>query len=222
LRPYHYVPKEQQFIAEELQRMLEHGIIKATASPWAFPVVLIRKKDGTTRFYVDYRRLIKVIREDRYPLPQIDEIFDSLVDATWFSALDLASGYWQVPMDERDKAKTSFVTKYSTYQFEVMPFGLSNAPATFQRLMDQAYSDLLWTSVFVYLDDTKIFSCSFEQHLVHIQQAFDRLRQAGLKVKLKCEFGERELTFLDFRTGKDGLRADLISLEYSNLTPHIL
>jgi deoxyuridine 5'-triphosphate nucleotidohydrolase len=209
MRPYRYSPREQDFIAKEIQRMLTHGIISPSNGPWAFPVVLIRKKDGSIRFCVDYRRLNKATKKDRYPLPRIDEIFDSLAGVSWFSALDLVSGYWQVPMSENDKAKTAFITKYGTYQFEVMPFGLSNAPATFQRLMDQVYTGLLWVSVFVYLDDTQVFSKTFEQHLVNLQVAFDRLRTAGLKIKLsKCEFGKRELTFLGFRTGKDGLRVD--------------
>jgi deoxyuridine 5'-triphosphate nucleotidohydrolase len=209
LRPYRYAPKEQEFIREEVQRMLKQGVISPSQGPWAFPVVLITKKDGTIRFCVDYRKLNKVTKMDSYPLPRIDEIFDSLAGASWFSAIDLISGYWQLPMRDSDKEKTAFITKEGTFQFNTMPFGLSTAPASFQRLMDRVYNGMLWVSVFVYLDDTQVFSRTFEEHLDHLDAAFDRLRKAGLKAKLKkCEFGKRELTFLGFRTGKDGLRAD--------------
>jgi hypothetical protein len=189
--------------------MLEQQIIRPSNGPWAFPIVLFTKKDGSIRFCVDYRRLNSVTKRDAFPLPRADEIFDALNGATRFSCVDLAAGYWQIGMTEEDKPKTAFVTREGTYEFNVMLFGLMNAPATFQRLMNNIYSGLLWTSVFVYLDDIQIYSKTFEDHLTHLQQASDRLQEAGFKLKLKkCEFGKREVAFLGYRTGINRLTTD--------------
>jgi hypothetical protein len=135
-------PDEQNFIKEEIERMLESNIIQPSESPWASPVVLVRKKNGKLRFCVDYRRLNNVTKKDAYPLPRIQEMLNALSGSQWFSTLDLASGYWQVMMDPKDREKTAFITKYGTYEFNVMPFGLCNAPATFQRLMDRVYKGI--------------------------------------------------------------------------------
>jgi deoxyuridine 5'-triphosphate nucleotidohydrolase len=208
-RPYRYSPKDNKFIQAEVQRMLQQQIIRPSNGPWAFPIVLVTKKDGSIRFCVDYRRLNAITKRDAFPLPRIDEIFDALNGATWFSCVDLAAGYWQIGMKEEDKNKTAFTTREGTYEFNVMPFGLMNAPATFQRLMNEIYTGLLWTSVFVYLDDIQVYSRSFDDHLIHLQQALDRIREAGLKLKLKkCEFGKREVAFLGYRTGINGLTTD--------------
>ena len=111
--------------------MLQQGLIEKSRRPWAFPVVLVRKKNGKLRFCVNYRALNKTTKRDEYPLPRIDDMLDSLGGAAWFTSLDLASGYWQVEMDPKDREKTAFITQFGTYQFKVMPFGLCNAPATF-------------------------------------------------------------------------------------------
>ena len=135
-------PDEQNFIKEEIERMLESNIIQPSESPWASPVVLVRKKNGKLRFCVDYRKLNHVTKKDAYPLPRIQEMLNALSGSQWFSTLDLASGYWQVMMDPKDREKTAFITKYGTYEFNVMPFGLCNVPATFQRLIDRVYKGI--------------------------------------------------------------------------------
>ena len=136
-----------------LNEMLERGVVEPSASPWASPIVLVRKKDESTRFCVDYRKLNDVTRKDAYPLPRIDATLDTLHGSQWFSTLDLLSGYWQVEVDEADRQKTAFCTTKGLFQFKVMPFGLCNAHATFQRLMDLVLAGLQWSDCLVYIDD---------------------------------------------------------------------
>ena len=121
--------------------MLESGVVERSTSPWASPIVLMKKKDGTVRFCVDYRKVNNITRKDAYPLPRIDTTLDTLSGSQWFSTLDLLSGYWQVEVEEADRDKTAFCVTEGLFQFRVMPFGLSNAPATFQRLMDLTWLD---------------------------------------------------------------------------------
>jgi hypothetical protein len=150
---------------------------------------LVKKKNGKLRFCIDYRKLNKVTKKDAYPLPRVDEMLDTLSGSKWFSTLDLASGYWQVLMHRNDREKTAFVTRFGTYEFNVMPFGLCNAPATFQRLMDRVYKEIAWKFVVVYLDDTIIYSRTFDDHLKHLREVFTRIRKAGLRLNLeKCKF----------------------------------
>ena len=148
-------------IEENLDKMLEHGVVEPSNSPWCSPIVLVKKKDGSTRFCVDLRRLNDVTRKDAYPLPNINDCLGSLSGAQWFCTLDLASGYWQVALDDSDKEKTAFATPRGLYQFTKMPFGLTNAPATFMRLMELAMRGLEWDKCLVYLDDVIVFGDSF-------------------------------------------------------------
>ena len=132
------------------------------------------------RFCVDYRKLNEVTIKDSYPLPRIDELIDTIGAAKWFTTMDLASGYWQVRVKEKDRPKTAFVTRYGLYEFNVMPFGLTNAPATFQRVMDQVLGRINGQFALVYIDDINVFSGTFEEHLTHLREVFQRIRRAGL------------------------------------------
>src|SRR5436190_1700847 len=128
---YRTAPKENEFIKSEIEEMLQQDLIQQSTSLWSFPVVIVKKKNGKLRFCVNYKPLNDVTKKDNYPLPRIDEILDSLNGAQWFTTLDLASGYWQIKVREEDREKTAFITKFSTFEFKVMTFGLCNAPATF-------------------------------------------------------------------------------------------
>ena len=144
--------------------MLEQGVVYPSKSPWASPIVLVKKKDGSTRFCVDYRRLNSDTRPDVYPLPQIEDSLALLSQSKYFTTLDLASGYWQVKMDQESREKTTFVTHVGLFEFDVMPFGLCNAPATFQRLMSMVLAGLIPESCLTYLDDIIVVGRTFEEH----------------------------------------------------------
>ena len=154
----------------QVQQMLASDVIRPTNSPWASPVVMVRKKDGSLSFCVDFRQLNAATVKDAHPLPRIDNLLNALHRASGFSALDLKSGYWQVPIMERDKAKTAFRTSSGQlYEFNQVPFGLCNAPATFSRLMDRVLSGLHWETCLFYLDNIIVFSSTWEEHLARLR-----------------------------------------------------
>ena len=155
-------PHKREEASRLLKDMLDRKIIQPSSSPWASPIVLVPKKDGSVRFCIDYRKVNAVTRRDAYPLPRIDDTLDTLAGAKWFSTLDLVSGYWQVELEEQDKEKTAFCTQDGLFEFNVLPFGLCNGPATFQRLMDLVLTGLQWSSCLVYLDDVVVVGRSFE------------------------------------------------------------
>lgn len=165
-----------------LRDMLEDGVIRESASPWAAPVVLVKKKDGSWRFCVDYRKLNAVTHKDAYPLPRVEESLTSLKEAQWYSTLDLASGYWQVEVHPADKEKNVFATPLGLYEFERMPFGLCNAPATFQRLMQRCLGGQVHEFLLIYLDDIILYSPDFSSHLGHLEKVFTKLHEHGLKL----------------------------------------
>ena len=148
--------------------MKKRRIIRKSKNPWASPVVIVNKKDGTQHFCVDYQGLNKTTKIDRYPLSRIDKLLETFRTADWFTTLDLTSGYWQVEMNEAGKEKTAFIIHKGLYEFNVMPFGLCNAPRTFQRLMNFVLQDFLGKFVAVYLDDIILYSKTFEQHIDHL------------------------------------------------------
>jgi hypothetical protein len=182
-------------------------------------VLLVEKKDGTKRFCVDYRRLNAITRKDAYPLPLIDEIIDFAAGRRFRSTLDLLSGYWQIPLYEGDKEKTAFATRSGIYEFNVMPFGLCNAPATFQRHMDAVLQGPTSQSGRPYIDDVGIFSHSFSDHLRHLQSTFNRIRETGMVIKLsKCHFLRRELPYLGYVIRDDGIIPDPTNIKGSSFS----
>ena len=196
-------------VQQLLQDMLDKKIISPSKSPWASPVVLVQKKNGSVRFCIDYRKVNAVTRKDAYPLPRVDDTLDTLAGSVWFSTLDLKSGYWQVEVNPGDREKTAFCTQQGLFEFNVMPFGLCNAPATFQRLMNLVLAGIQWHSCLVYIDDIIIFGKTFDQHLHNLQQVLDRLRQAGLKLQpSKCQFLQHEVIFLGHVVSQNGVAPD--------------
>ena len=188
--------------------MLRDDIMQPSKSPWASPVVLM-KKDGTLRFCVDYPRLKKIMKKDVYPLPRIDDALDRLYNAKYFSSMDLKTGYWQIEVDERGRDKTAFITPDGLFEFKVMPFGLFSAPATFQRVMDTVLAGLKWQTCLVYLDDVVVFASSFEEHLRRLETVLQAIKTSGLTLKPeKCRFAYDELLFLGHVINKSGVRPD--------------
>ena len=196
------------------EEMLEQGIIQPSQSPWVSPNVLVAKKDGTTNFCVDYRRLNTVTKLDVFPLPRVDDSVDLLSKSKYFSTLDLVSGYWQVNMSPESVEKTAFATHSGLYEFAVMPFGLCNAPATFQRLMETVLAGLARNACMVYLDDILVLGATLEEHLQNLAQVFDRLRKAGLQLKpTKCHPAQKEIAYLGFIVTDKGVAADQQKIE---------
>ena len=207
--PRRLPPHRREQARELIGDMLKKDIIQPSISPWSSPVVLVKKKDNSLRFCVDYRKVNGVTRRDAYPLPRVEDTLDTLAGSNWFTTLDLLSGYWQVELDERDREKTAFSTQEGLYEFKVLPFGLTNAPATFQRLMDMVLAGLQWSHCLVYLDDVIILGRTFQEHLSSISQVLQRLRSAGLKVKpSKCELLKRKVYFLGHIVSEKGVAAD--------------
>ena len=215
-RPIKQQPRRMPFtvrneVAKQIQKMQQNGVITPSKSPWSSPVVMVRKKDGSHRFCVDYRKLNSVTKSDQFPLPRIDDMLDQLGKAKCFSTLDLASGYWQIKMHPSCQEKTAFTTPQGLYEFKVMPFGLTNAPAVFQRLMQQVLMGLNPPNgpdfVTVYIDDILVFSKTLKDHMAHLQSVFQRLASVNLKLKpQKCKFFRREVEYLGHIITPQGLK----------------
>lgn len=209
-RYYPVSPFKQKLIDEEVDKMLALGVIEPSKSAWSSPVLLVPKRDGEMRFCVDFRKLNAVSEKDAFPLPYISSILDKLGGARYLSSLDLKSAYWQVELEESSKQYTAFtVPGRGLFQFCRLPFGLHNAPATFQRLIDTILGPDLQPYVFCYLDDVIVVSPNFDKHLEILQKVFDRLNKAGLTLnKDKSKFCRSELRYLGYLVNRSGISVD--------------
>ncbi|XP_073510768.1 uncharacterized protein [Phyllobates terribilis] len=202
-------PAHYQHAKGMLRDMKEAGVIRDSCSPWAAPLVLVRKKDNTMRMCVDYRKINRITHKDAYPLPRIEESLAALRSANFFSTLDLTSGYWQVPVAEADREKTAFTTPMGLSEFTCMPFGLCNAPGTFQRLMECCLGHRNFETVLLYLDDVIVYSKTYEDHLKHLAEVFEALASYGLKVKpSKCHLLKPKVQYLGHVVSADGVAPD--------------
>lgn len=196
-------------LRNQLDVLLDKGFIKPSTSPYGAPVLFVKKHDGTLRMCVDYRGLNRITRKNRHPLPRIDELIDRFRGAQYFSKLDLISGYHQQRIFEPHTPKTAFRCRYGHYEFNVVPFGLTNAPAAFSTMMRTVLNPLLDKCVVAYLDDIMIYSKSRKDHLHHLRQVLSLLRKHGLYVKLsKCAFLQQQTEFLGHVISKDGIHTN--------------
>ncbi len=201
--------EELKELKVQLEELLVKGYIKPNKSPYGAPVLFVHKKDGTLRMCVDYRAFNKATMKNRYPLPWINDLFDRLSGAKVISRIDLRSGYYQIQIAKGDKEKTACHTRYGSYEFLVMPFRLTNAPATFCTLMNNIFREWFDDFVVVYIDDILIYSGSLEEHAEHLRKVFQRLRENKLYAKLeKCEFEVTKVDFLGHRRTQEGLKMD--------------
>jgi len=202
-------PEKEKEVSRQVRDLLDRGLIEPAHSAWSSPVVLVWKKDGSWRFCVDYRKLNSVTIQDAYPLPRIDESLDALAGSKYLSTLDLLSGYWQVPLSPDAQEKAAFITRDGLWKWKVLPFGLTSAPATFQRLMEQVLSELHWKTLLGYLDDVIVISPDFPTHVSRLREVFERLRGAGLKLKSsKCALLQPEAKYLEHVVGRNGVVTD--------------
>ena len=214
-RYYPVSPFKQKIIDEELQKMLKDEVIEPSKSAWSSPICLVRKKDDSYRFCVDYRLVNAATKKDAYPISYISAILDRLRDAKYLSSIDIKSAFWTVPLSESSREYTAFtVPGRGLYQFRRMPFGLTNLPATWQRIVDTVLGADLEPFVMVYLDDVILISQDFNEHLRLLGIVFDRLHQAGLVVSIdKCQFCRPELRYLGYVVDRQGLRPDSEKVE---------
>ncbi|WVZ76540.1 hypothetical protein U9M48_024507 [Paspalum notatum var. saurae] len=208
-RQYRVAPKEKELIKENIDELLGKGFIRPSSSPWAFPVLFVDKKDGSRRMCVDYRALNDVTIKNKYPLPQIDDLFDQLQGACVFSKIDLRSGYHQMKIHPSDIPNTAFITRFGLYEYTVMSFGLTNALAYFMNLMNKVFMEYLDKFVVVFIDDILIYSKTEEEHEENLRLVLQKLREHKLYAKLsKCEFWLDQVPFLGHIVSKGGIMVD--------------
>lgn len=224
-KSYKYPKIFEQEVQTQVKKMLRDGIIKESISPYTSPVWVVPKKSDASgkkkfRLVIDYRKLNEKTISDKYPIPDITDILDKLGRAKYFSTIDLVSGFHQIQLNDEDTEKTAFSINSGKYEFTRMPFGLKNAPATFQRIMDCILRDAIGIFCFVYMDDIIIFSPSIQEHQRHLRTIFKKLKDANLKVQLdKCEFFRKEVQFLGHTVTEDGVKPNNDKIEVIKLWP---
>lgn len=197
LRPYSQPIVDRAETTRQVQELLAKGFIRESTSPWAAPITLVKKKDNTKRLCIDYRKLNSITIDDKQPIPRIQDVIDQLHNSKFFTTLDVTCGYWHVPIDPVDIPKTAFVTHNGHFEWHVMPFGLKNAPSTFQRIIQNVLGSLLNNGTINYLDDIIVYSETLEQHFELLSTIFQRLKQHNIKLKLsKCTFVQPEVEYL--------------------------
>ena len=212
--PYRMALAELRELKVQLQELLDKGFIRPSVSPWGAPVLFVKKKDGTMRMCIDYRQLNKATIKNKYPLPRIDDLFDQLQGATHFSKIDLRSGYHQLRIKTEDISKTAFRTKYGHFEFLMMSFGLTNAPAAFMDLMNRVFKPYLDHFVIVFIDDILVYSRSEVEHEYHLRVVLQTLRERKLYAKFsKCEFWLSKVSFLGHVVSRDGIQVDPKKIE---------
>ena len=206
---YRMAPSELDELKAQLTDLMNRGLIQPSTSPYGAPVLFVKKKNGKNRMVIDYRLLNSITVKNKYPIPRIDDLLDQLHGSTVFSKIDLASGYHQVPIAEGHEHRTAFRTRFGSFEFKVLPFGLCNAPSTFQRMINEVLLPYLDKFVLLYLDDICIYSKTPEEHLQHLEQVLSALRKHNLLAQAsKCEFGLRSIDFLGHIVSADGIKVD--------------
>ena len=208
-RPRRLGAEKEKEVDKQIEELQQQGLIEPSHSAWSSPVVMVKKRDGSWRFCIDYRKLNELTIKDAYPLPRIDDSLDALSGSQYFSTLDLVSGYWQVALDSEAREKSAFVTRNGLWQWRVLPFGLTSAPSTFERLMERVLRGLHWKNLLIYLDDVVIFSRDIESHLDRLEEVLKRFRAAGLKLKpSKCELFQTHVKYLGHIVSGQGVSTD--------------
>ena len=201
-------------LKEQLTQLIDQGFVCPSVSPWSAPVLFNKKKDGTLRLCIDYRGLNPATVKNKYPIPRMDELLDRLQGSSIYTKIDLKSGYYQIRVKDEDISKTGFNTRYGHYEFIVIPFGLTNAPATFNRLMSEIFREHLDDFVLVFFDAILVYSKNEEEHEQHVRRVFQILRQNQLYAKRsKCTFFTEKVEYLGFIVSKDGVSTDPTKIE---------
>ena len=213
LAPYRIPHAYRDDVKRELEEMLECGIIEPSTSGWSSPLVTVKKKDGSLRLCVDYRRLNWVSKMDAYPILRVDDLTDKVSEAPFITTLDLTKGYWQVPVAVQDREKAAFSTPYGLFQFSRMPFGLQGAPATFQRMIDKILNQM-GDFASAYIDDVIVYSRTWQEHLNHMKAVLSKIQQSGLTLKRKkCRFAMLECVYVGHLVGSGRVCPEDIKVE---------